>query len=203
MLERAADALPFDGALRLANTGRVRDDHRQTVEVEPHLDGVACRAGLFRDDGGLAPGEGVEQARLAGVRRASEHHTEPIAQDLAAVAIVEVCGDGGFELADHLARGLEGVVRHVALVAEIDGRLDQGAGPQQLAAPPLIELRQRAAHLVQRLAPLCLGLRIDEIGKALDLGQIQLAVVKGAAGELAGFSETAPRLPARARPARL
>ena len=99
------------------------------------------------------------------------------------------------QLADHLARGLEGVVRHVALVAEIDGRLDQRAGPHQLAAPALVELRQRAAHLAQRLAPLCLGLGIDEIGKALDLRQIQLAVVKGAAGELAGLGETAPGLP--------
>ena len=41
----------------------------------------------------------------------------------------------------------------------------------------------------QRLAALRLGLGIDEIGKTLDLGQIELAVLEGAARELAGLGE--------------
>ena len=66
------------------------DDHRIAAEVEPHLDHVARRAGLLRDDRRLAPGERVEEARLAHVGRAREHDAEALAQDLAAVAVVEV-----------------------------------------------------------------------------------------------------------------
>jgi len=52
-----------------------------------------------------------------------------------------------------------------------------------------------AVELAQGLAALSLGLGGGEVGDRLGLGQVELAVEEGAAGELAGLGETQP-LPA-------
>ena len=50
---------------------------------------------------------------------------------------------------------------------------------------------QRAIHLLQRLAPLLVGLGRDQIGDALGFGEVELAVLEGAAGEFAGLGQPA------------
>ena len=67
--------------------------------------------------------------------------------------------------------------------------LDQRLGAQQLLPPAFVERAQRAFGLRESLAALRLGLGVDEIGEALDLGKIELAVLEGAARELAGLGE--------------
>jgi hypothetical protein len=47
--------------------------------------------------------------------------------------------------------------------------------------------------LRQRLAALRFRLGVDEIGEPLDFGQVELAVLEGAARELAGLGETRAR----------
>jgi hypothetical protein len=42
-------------------------------------------------------------------------------------------------------------------------------------------------QLAQRLAALTIGVGMNEIVEALGLGQVELAVLEGAPGELAGF----------------
>ena len=59
------------------------------------------------------------------------------------------------------------------------------SGP--LARPALEGLTDRLPR--PRFAGLRLGLGVHQIGHRLGLGQIQLAVVKGAPGELAGFGQ--------------
>ena len=61
--------------------------------------------------------------------------------------------------------------------------------PSSSRAPAFVELPQRAFRLRQRLTPLRLGLGIDQIGEALDLGEIELAVLERAPRELAGLGE--------------
>ena len=46
---------------------------------------------------------------------------------------------------------------------------------------------ERALQLPQRLPPLALRLRHDQVGEALDRGEVELAVLEGAAGEFAGL----------------
>ena len=53
--------------------------------------------------------------------------------------------------------------------------------------PAGIELGQRPLDLAQRLTALGGGLGIDQVGQALGGGQVELAVLEGAAGELAGL----------------
>jgi hypothetical protein len=50
---------------------------------------------------------------------------------------------------------------------------------------------EHTAGLGDGLPPLCLGLRIDEIGNPLGLGQVDLAVLESPASELSGLRETA------------
>ncbi len=51
-------------------------------------------------------------------------------------------------------------------------------------------LAQKALELPQRLAPLHLGLGINEICETFDLGEIELAVLKTAPREFAGLGRT-------------
>ena len=67
---RAPHALLLDRIVALADAGGVEQGHRIAAEIEMHLDHVARRAGVGRHDRGLAPRQAIEQARLAGIRRA-------------------------------------------------------------------------------------------------------------------------------------
>ena len=68
---------------------------------------------------------------------------------------------------------------------------------QQPLAPAAIKRAEIAVELVQCLAALRLGLGGDEIGHCLGLGQVELAVEKGAAGEFAGVGQAQPLAAAR------
>ena len=83
------------------------------------------------------------------------------------------------------------VARHVGLVGEVDRCFHQRRGSDQPLPPARVEPAQRPLSLAQRLAPLGPRLGIDEIGQALDAGEVQLAVLEGAARELAGLRQPA------------
>ena len=53
-------------------------------------------------------------------------------------------------------------------------------------------------ELAKRLAPLAIGLRVHKVGDGLGLGQIQLTVLKGSAGELPGLSQAQTQVIQRA-----
>ena len=188
-VEGAADAFALDRAFGLADAGGVDQDDGIAAEIEPHLDDVAGGAGLLRDDGGIAPGEHVHQAGLAGIGRSGDHHAEAVAQDLAAAGVGQMRGHFRDQ---HLHRGLRGRgdgLGDVALIGEVERGLERGAGCDQPCAPAVIERPQPAIGLTQRLAPLGLGLGVDQVGEAFGGGEVELAVLEGAAGELARLGE--------------
>ena len=163
-------------------TGRPR-------EIEMNLDNIAGGPRLLRDDGHVAARQRIQQARLAGVGRSGDDHAEAVAQALAA-PVGEMMRDAGEELR-HDGIGLDAGVRgDVGLVGEIESGFDKGLRLDQLLTPALIERPRPALALGQSLARLRLGLGGDEIGKALDLGEIEPAILEGAARELAGLGET-------------
>ena len=58
----------------------------------------------------------------------------------------------------------------------------------QAGSPALIDgCSERTSALAERLATLTLSLGVHEVGKAFGLGQVELAVLEGAAGEFAGL----------------
>ena len=78
--------------------------------------------------------------------------------------------------------------RDIILVGEIERRLKTGGQVEQ-APPPRFNLpRERPARHRLRRAALQLGFCVQQIGEALGFGQIDPAVGKGAASELAGIS---------------
>ena len=66
-------------------------------------------------------------------------------------------------------------------------------------APGLGAVAEQAAHLLERLPALRLGLGADQVGERLDLGEVELAVLEGAAGELAGLRQPQALDPAERR----
>ena len=60
--------------------------------------------------------------------------------------------------------------------------------PLRQSLPPiLVKFAERAIELAQSLFALRLGFGMNQVGNRLGLGQIHLAVFKGAAGEFARF----------------
>ena len=78
-----------------------------------------------------------------------------------------------------------GVGGDVGLVGEVEASLGERLRLHQLLAPRLVKRPRPTLRLRDRLARLRLGLGGDEIGKALDLGEIDPPVLEGAARELA------------------
>ena len=96
-------------AVSLRTTGR-------PSKLQLDLDNVAGGAGLVGDNGDIAAGQRIEEARLADIGRAGQHHLEPITHQFAAVVIIEVGGDGLSDRCDlplGLAERIGGNVRLV------------------------------------------------------------------------------------------
>jgi hypothetical protein len=80
-------------------------------------------------------------------------------------------------------------LRRQILVGKIDRSLEMGEYARQAIPPTPIKLPEFAAQLAERLAALRLGLGRNEIGDGFGLQQIELAVQKRPAGELARFGK--------------
>ena len=75
--------------------------------------------------------------------------------------------------------------RDIVLVGEIERRLDLGGEAEQLRLPDGDLAAERAAGQGQSGAALRLGLGFEQVGEPLRLGEVDPAVLEGAAGELA------------------
>src|ERR1700722_15746679 len=189
---RAPPPLLLDGVGWRAQAGGVGQHHRVAAEIERHLDHVARGAGAGGGDRHLAPRQRVHQTRFAGIGRAENRHLEARTQHLAAAAVLERGPDLGREPRDAVGRLAAQIFRQ-ALFGKVDLGFEPRLGLQQPLAPILIDLRRRARSLAQRLAALRRGFGRDQVGHAFGLGQIELAVQKGAAGELARLGQAQTR----------
>ena len=96
-------------------------------------------------------------------------------------------------------RAVDEILRHVAFVGKVDRGLDLRQRLDRARAPGLGAVAEQAAHLLERLPALRLGLGADQVGERLDLGEVELAVLEGAARELAGLRHPQARDPAERR----
>ena len=145
--------------------------------------------GNRRDDGRVVAGQAIEQAGLAGVGPARQHHGEPVAQQPTLPGggghRVEVTAHGGQALGElRVGEKIDFLLRKIDGGLDIGAQLDQRIGEALHHAGELA--LQRAHGGARRLA----RAGIDEIGDGFGLRQIDLVVVKGALGEFTG-----PRAP--------
>ena len=201
-LPRAAHALLLDRIVAVADAGGVEQRHRIAVEIEMHLDHVARRAGDRRHDRRLAPGDPVEQGRLAGVRRPRNRHHQPVAQPLAARGARQRLAR--FRRAARARSFSAGATRSSGTSASSEKSIRASTS----ASASISRARQVSARSPSKplqlpigLPALRFGLGADQIGQALDRGEIELAVLEGAARELAGLRRPQALDRARAPPA--
>ncbi len=183
-----AQALLLDKIVALAQARGVGEQHRIAREVDCDFDNVAGRAGDRRGDRRLAPGDAVQEARLAGVRRPEDRDRNAVAQSLAAPAVGEMTLDLGEERGGLAGNTGLDLGRQV-FVGEVDYGFEMGERAGQAPAPDAVEGAEFAVELAQGLMALRLGFGGDKIGDRLGLGQVELAVEEGASGEFAGLGE--------------
>ena len=129
----------------------------------------------------------LSKRRLAGVRRPGDRHHQAVAQSLAARGAGQRFRDLVAQARAAIQRRRHQILRHIGLVGKIDPRLDQRQRLDQPLAPGLGAIAEQALELAKRLAALRLGLGADQVGEAFDRGEVELAVLERAAGELAGL----------------
>ncbi len=185
--EGPANALGLDPVVGRAQPGHVGQHHAVAGQHQRRLQHVAGGAGDLGDNGHVAPGQAVQQARLPRIGRADQGDTEPFPHPFAPRI--------GRRFAHRLGhrRQPRARLRHQAarqfLVWKIDRRLQHGQGVEQTRAPGLVPARQVAPQLRQGLAALGFGLGVHQVGYRFGLGQVQPVVLEGAPGELARFGQ--------------
>ena len=114
-----------------------------------------------------------------------DRHHQTVAQPFATRGAGQRFGDLVAQALHNLQRRSDQVLRHIGLVGEIDARFDQRLRLDHPRAPGLGPFAEQAFELPIGLPALRLSFGADQIGKAFDGGEIEPAVLKGAARELA------------------
>jgi hypothetical protein len=141
--QRALDADPLDRIFGGAQAGGV--DHVEQDAVHRHRlhDAVAGGAGHRGDDRHLLAGQGVEQARLADVRRPDQHDVQAVAQHRALPGAVEHVVELRADRRQPAAR--VGRLQEVdLLLGKVQRRLDQRAQLEQRLDQDADALRELA-----------------------------------------------------------
>ena len=143
-----ADAL--DGVRRVAQPGGIDDMQWHAVEMDVLTQHVAGGAFDIGDDGGVLLGQRIEQARLAGIRAAGDHHRHPLAHQSALVGSGSHAHQLGLDLIE--ARRDMAVGQEVDfLFGEVDGGLDVDAQLDQALHQRADARRELALERAQRI----------------------------------------------------
>ena len=161
------------------------------MKIKMHLNGVTRGAGMGRDNRRVTLRQPVEQGRLAGIRQPGDSDDESVAQALPSPRLRDRARNLVAQLFRGTQRGAEKVFRNVGLIGEVNPRLDEGERGDNLLTPRLGTIANQPLELTKRLPALRRGLGRNQIRQAFDGGEIEPAVVEGAAGEFAGLGRAA------------
>jgi hypothetical protein len=128
--------------------------------------------------------------RLADIRRARDRDHQSLAQAFTSALCRKHFLDFAEQRPDLRQRRRHQLRRHIALIGEIDAGFDQCRSLNDLCAPVTRLVPEQTFQLAQRLAALPIGVGMNEIIETLRLGEIELAVLEGAAGKFAGLRRT-------------
>ena len=165
------DTLPLD---RVRRSRARRPYRRRSPEARRGRSAPRCASrvvpGDRRHDGHVAPGQSIEQGRLAGIRRPGEHDHKP-SRSRSPLPV----GERRRRSPQAPAR-LRRIIRleslrHIALVGEVEARPPSRASAWSTSSrQPLHGAAERALELPQGLPPLRLRLRVDQVGQTLRPG---------------------------------
>ncbi len=158
---------------------------RQPVDLDVLADHVPGRARDLGDDGGIAPGEAIEQAGFAYVRAPGDDHGRPLLEQNALPGRRVRVRHRRQQLLQTLVDMRLGQVVHL-LLGKIDGRLHVGAQRHESLDQRRHFLREAPLHRALGAARSGGGGAVDEVRDGFRLRQVHLVVEKSALQELPG-----------------
>ena len=179
---RAVDADGLDRIRRLAETGRVDKEERDPTNGRRHFDHVARRAGQGRDYGRVPRHQRIEQAGFSGIRRPGDNHPDPVLQPLrrrARQPVRKLLPKRPETLVE-----IGGERTDIVLVGKVERRLDLRGQSKQALLPALDLPAKRSPRKPHGRAALRLCFRLEQIGEALGLGQVDSPMFERAPSEL-------------------
>lgn len=190
-LFRAPNAFPLNNTIRFPKTCSVDKSDRITSEIKMHLDYIPGCSCFLSDNGNVPAGDCIQQARLAGIGSPHQHHLQAGSQTLTAPGFFQVIGNFPLERGSLFPDFIRDTARNILFISEIEIRFNHRPHVYEPLAPILIERSEGAAHLADSLFALAFRFSSNEIRKALHLGQVHPAPVKGSACELSRFGRAA------------
>ncbi len=182
---RPSDSFGLHRVLGAPMARRVDEADREAADLAEGFDRVPRRSGVGGDDRPVLAQDRVEEARLTDIRAAGENDDDPLAEQPTGG-----CGAGqGDELVPQPVDSAEHSrpdLRSDILLRKIEEGFPMGDELQK-EAPSFRELTAEPTLfplLGGRQAAQAAG--VNEIGDRLGLGQVELAMEKGALGELSG-----------------
>lgn len=190
-LFRAANAFPLNDPICFPKTCSVDKGDRITSEIKMHLDYIPGRSCFLSDNGNVPAGDCIQQARLAGIGSPHQDHLQTRPQTLTAPGFFQVIGNFFSKRGSLFPDFIRNTARNILFIGEIEIRFNHRPHVYEPLAPILIERSEGAAHLADSLFALAFRFSRYQIRKALHLGQVHTAPVKGATSELSRFGGTA------------
>ena len=183
---RPGNALDFDRIDRPRMDARGIDEgHRDAIDVDCFGHQIARGSGRVGDDRAPLSGEAVEQARLARVRPAREHHVHSFADEPSARRRAEQ----RVQLADDapdLARSVARLDEVISLVWKVERRFQANGQVEEHAVDARDLGRERTFELIVGRASLQRRDGVNQVAHGFRLHEIDAPVEKCAQRELAG-----------------
>ena len=190
---RSRHAFLFDGTQALAHARRVDKNDRIAAQIEKHLDQIARGSGNGGRDRDVAARSAFINVDLPTFGGPAITTVKPSRRRAAASAVAS-------------ARSMRSIARPAARPTHLRVKSDASSTSEKsicvsTAAIASRRLERTACALSAErppgdalgLSPLRLRLRLDQIGKPLHLGKIDLAVEERAPGEFPGLGQTGVR----------
>ena len=185
-----ANSFALDNILCLAQPSSIEEPHGKARQVEIDLQHISGRTRNVGNDRYVSPGEMVEQARFAGIRRANDNHVEAISKDLPSLGTTQMVNDFLLQ-AEHIIPDRCGDrTGNIILIREVQFGFYHCPAVGQSFRPRIVKAGQSSGRLFSREPALHLRLGCDQIGEPFDLREIHAAIGKSPARKLPSLGRT-------------
>ncbi len=161
---------------------------RYALDLNRAAQGVARRSGNGRDDGQFVAGELVEQAGFPNVGLANENDLQATLQQAPLLRAIEHCQQSVTQ-PGQAAKGIGRLKEVDFLIGKIERRFGQRTQFGELIDKQMDFFGELTLQRAYGAAGSTRGGGVDKVGNRFSLGQIELAVLEGAAREFSGLGK--------------